>query len=318
MQLPSQRSSILIGVPLQFRMALNTRLPAEADIGMTDNPYTRENGKPTHLPSVFAFIDILGYVQLVEEAEASGTQQQFLEKAHGALSEGRKWLEYMNDETLKNLDDTLSGKKRYALKAFTDNIVIGWPIYDDAESECGDAFRKLAHFQFQMIVSGFFVRGAISIGNAYIDDIVVSGDALVEAYEAEAILARDPRIVLTSSAVKIVQSHLEYYSPPTFAPQDQDLLSDSDGQWFINYLDSVVNPGDDIQPEYEHLLKHKESVEFCLSKYKSAPSIFSKYTWVAGYHNYFCDLHEESIGDEYRIETDLFRALPKSILKNAK
>ena len=309
---------MLIGAPLPLRITRNTTFPARSGIGMTDNPYTRESEKPTHLPSVFAFIDILGYAQLVEEAEASGTQQQFLEKVHGALSEGRKWLEYMNDETLKDFDDTLSGKKLYALKAFTDNIVIGWPIYDDAESEFGDAFMKLAHFQFQMIVSGFFVRGAISIGNAYIDDIVVSGDALLEAYEAEAILARDPRIVLTTSAAKIVQSHLKYYFPPTFAPQDQDLLSDSDGQWFINYLDSVVNLGDDMQPEYQHLAKHKESVEFSLSKYKNAPSIFSKYAWVAGYHNFFCDLHEESIGDEYRIETDLFRAPPESILKNAK
>ncbi len=285
---------------------------------MTDNPYATENGNPTHLPSVFAFIDILGYAQLVDEAEASGKQQQFLEEVHGALSEGRKWLEYMNDESLKDFDDTMSAKKLYALKAFTDNIVIGWPIYDDAEMEFGDAFMKLAHFQFQMILSGLFVRGAISIGNAYIDDIVVSGDALVEAYNAEASLARDPRIVLTPTAVKMVESHLKYYFPPTFAPQNQDLLSDSDGQWFVNYLDSVVNPGDDVQPDYENLAKHKESVEFCLSKYKNAPSVFSKYAWVAGYHNYFCDLHEEYFGNEYKIETDLFRALPKSILKNTK
>ena len=60
---------------------------------------------------------------------------------------------------------------------------------------------KLMNFQFSMSVRGFFVCGAISIGNAFIDDIVVFGDALTEAYLGESKLARDPRIILTEKAV---------------------------------------------------------------------------------------------------------------------
>ena len=42
-------------------------------------------------------------------------------------------------------------KNNFALKAFTDNIVLAWPVLDDAESEFGLAFLKLAYFQLQMV-----------------------------------------------------------------------------------------------------------------------------------------------------------------------
>ncbi len=282
---------------------------------MPSNPYIQKNQKPTHLTSVFAFIDVLGYTELTLEAKSSGKLQQFLENVHQALSEGRKWLEDDFGETYDQLQKLISPKRRFALLAFTDSIVIGWPIFDDAEMEFGSAFMRLAYFQFQMIISGFFVRGAISIGDAYIDDIVVSGDALIEAYQAETKLAREPRIVLSDSASKVVQSHLEYYFPPKFAPQNRALLEDSDGQWFISYLDQVVYPGDGDVPERENLLKHKKSIENCLSKYKNEPRKFSKYAWSAGYHNHFCETHNGHFDKKYKIETDLFRAKPKPIVK---
>lgn len=255
-------------------------------------------------------MDILGYRRLIQEATENGTQSEFLATLHQALFEARQWLEdafYPNKEQVTEKD-------LYALKAFTDNIVMGWPIHEDAEWEFGDAFGKLSIFQFHMLVSGFFVRGAISLGDAYIDEFVVSGDALVEAYDAESRLARDPRIILTDSAISAVKSHIEYYSPASFAPQARELLMDSDGQWFLNYLEQVVFPLSDDNPEHEHLERHKKAVENSLTKYKNQPREFSKIAWVAEYHNFFCDLHSQCFDNAYRIETELFRAPPKPIV----
>ena len=282
---------------------------------MSTNPYVSEDSKPTLLPSVFAFIDILGYNALTNEAKSSGTQQQFLERVYAALSDGRKWLDHETGDSGPSTDALNSSKRRFALKAFTDNIVIGWPIRYDAESEFGDAFGRLAWFQSQLVLSGFFVRGAISYGSAYVDDIAVSGDVLLEAYDAERNLARDPRIVLTESAVHRVRCHLKKYSPASFAPQTRHLLVDSDAQWFINYLESVVYPGDPDRPECGNLAMHKASVEESLSRYRNEPRKFSKYAWVAGYHNHFCETHNYHFDDEHRIQIDLFRAGPKSILE---
>ena len=67
-------------------------------------------------------------------------------------------------------------------------------------------------------------------------------------------------------------------------------------------------------PFYDALLKHKAVVEQKLSEYKSKPPIWSKYAWVAGYHNYFCDAHSEWFNDEHKINLGLFRASPRLIV----
>ncbi|MCY4487135.1 MAG: hypothetical protein OXF11_08480 [Deltaproteobacteria bacterium] len=260
-------------------------------------------------------MDILGYQSLHQEAEDSGTQAEFLESLHGALLDGRNWLEDRTVDEAIEAPQHLFDKDRHALKAFSDNIVIGWPIRQDAESELGDAFDRLACFQLSMANAGFFVRGAISVGHAYIDDIVVSGKALIEAYEGESQLARDPRIILTRSAEARVQTHLRYYRPREAAPQTRDLLIDSDGRWFVNYLNAILVLEDYSGPFDYELTRHKQAVETQLAKYKGTPTIFAKYAWVAGYHNYFCDLHSHYFTDEYKIETDLFRSAPRLVVE---
>jgi hypothetical protein len=209
----------------------------------------------------------------------------------------------------------LSPKDFFVLKAYTDNIVIAWPIRDDAEVELGQAITKLMEFQFSMSLKGFFVRGAISLGNAYVDDIAVFGDALTAAYHGETKLARDPRIVLTEKSVAATKRHLDYYGDARFAPQTSDLLCDSDGQWFVNYLEAVMIAVDEVGPFYNEFLEHKTVVEEKLAKYASDPTIFSKYAWVANYHNYFCDLHRKHFSNEHRIDPKLLRAKPKLIIQ---
>lgn len=275
---------------------------------MLRNPYQNEGVKPRLKPSVFVFMDVLGYQSLHQEAEDSRTQAEFLESLHGALLDGRNWFEEKAGDEVIAPPQRLFNKDRHALKAFSDHIVIGWPIREDAESELGDALDRLACFQLSMVNTGFFIRGAISVGDAYIDDIAVSGKALIDAYEGESRLARDPRIILTRSAETKVQSHLRYYTPREAAPQVRDLLIDSDGRWFLNYLNVILVLEDDSGPFYEELRRHRQAVETQLSKYKDTPAILAKYAWVAKYHNYFCDLHSRFFADEYKIETDLFRA----------
>jgi hypothetical protein len=279
---------------------------------MSRNPYENVEGAPQLRRSVFVFMDILGYENLTRVAELDGAQQELLQRLHSALSKERKDLEGKHERlaVLKKL----TTKDRYALKAFTDNIVIAWPIIDDAEIELGSAFSKVAWFQFNMALEGFFIRGAISIGEAYVDDIVVFGDALTQAHTGESRLARDPRIILTESAVTAVKQHLNYYSSSKFAPQVRELLQDSDGQWSVNYLETILIAEDEHGPFYEEFRKHKTAVETRLAQHRDNPLIFSKYVWVAGYHNCFCDLYSRYFSNGHKIDTELFRATPKLIV----
>jgi hypothetical protein len=188
---------------------------------MSRNPYENVGGAAQLQRSVLVLMDILGYTAITQEAELNGTQQELLQRLHKPLSAAPQHLEEKYS-TLAGLNK-ITDKDRYALKAFTDNIVVAWPIRDDAEIELGSAFSKVAEFQFAMALEGFFVRGAISLGDVYVDDIAVFGDALTQAHVGESKLARDPRIILTASATEAVKRHLEYYHSSKSAPQVREL-----------------------------------------------------------------------------------------------
>jgi len=278
---------------------------------MSRNPYHTEE-VPTLRNSVLAYMDILGYSDMIRESEELGTQQEVLSRLYTTLSKERERLEEKTDSQ-QQLREFIK-KDNYALKAFTDNIVMGWPIRDDGEFEFWSAFSKLGIFQLHMVTSGFFIRGAISVGTAYIDEIAVFGKALTEAHKGESSLARDPRIILTTSAMKVAREHLTHYSEPRHAPHTRDILQDSDGQWFLNYLDCILIAENDQGPFYGEFLKHKTIAEQKLQQHRGNPPIWSKYAWVAGYHNYFSDLHSEYFNDDYKINVELFRASPALIV----
>jgi hypothetical protein len=108
------------------------------------NPYHRDDGSRVVRPSVVAILDILGFAAMAREAQRSGTEDAFLSSLYSALEQGRmhrleydKWIE--SEESVSRL----MPKDNYALKAFTDNIVMGWPIRSDGETELGSAFDAL-------------------------------------------------------------------------------------------------------------------------------------------------------------------------------
>lgn len=280
-------------------------MPAESR-----NPYVESDGTPKLRRSVVAFIDILGYMDLVKST-TSNDRQALLARLHKALNLSRQQVDpNHSDDTLQKLRD----KDFSAFRAFTDNIVIGQPIRDDGEIELGSVFDSVSYFQMLMTMEGFFVRGAIAIGDLYMDDIAVFGAGLIEAYEAETTLARDPRIVLSPSAQVAVNRHLEYYGRGAHAPQNRDLLRDSDGQYFVNYLDTLI-PEDGYFYEQE-LAAHKARIEEKLVLLRSRPSVWTKYLWAANYHNYWCD-QNSCVDSSMKIDTENFQLMPARLVPDA-
>jgi len=247
-------------------------------------------------------MDMLGYKEMWCHAEREGSQDTFLQRLYEALKEGQEWL-------LPNDNDVWPTEKdRYALKAFTDNIVIGWPVRGDGESELGSIFSNIAFFQLRMATNGFFLRGAISLGDAYVDDVVVLGSAFLEAYQGEA-QARNPRIILTDTANAAVRKHLTYYSHPHYAPQYSDLYQDSDEKCFVNYLETILAAGEEC-PFFDELQKHKDNITQRLEQFHSDSKIQAKYIWAANYHNFFCDQRPHHFSD-YKIDI----SAPKTLFR---
>lgn len=268
------------------------------------NPYLGPSGEAELKSSVVAFVDILGFKEMASSAREAAAAQSLLDRLRKALRESLDHIRFYEKSA------NPKGSDIYRVRIFTDNVVIAHPILQDAEMELGLVFTQLAIFQTLLATHGFFVRGGVSIGEVTIDEDIVFGPGLVKAYEAESMKARDPRIVLSAEAAEAVRSHLEYYGDKSNAPQTFEYLVDADGQLFINYLQATLL---DDQPRVDIVKLHKKQVETQLSQTRNRPSIWSKYAWVASYHNFFCAQNVDVIPADCQIDLAEFALQPRLI-----
>jgi hypothetical protein len=157
------------------------------------NPYVVSGEPPKTRNSVVAVLDVLGFAETMKAAYRNRTAPKLLAELRTAMDNA-----YENFAE-RNLDMEMPAS--WYVKAFTDNIVVGHPIMfydeDDAEAELGSVLIALREYQLEMVNRGFFIRGGIAIGELYVDDEIVFGSALLEAYQAEQSTARDPRVVIS-------------------------------------------------------------------------------------------------------------------------
>jgi len=242
--------------------------------------YKSSKGTQLFRMSFCAYLDILGFSQKIKEND---------------LKYFSRYLNVLEKE-LKHIEDQhdLSGKegfKSFELKIFTDNFVFGHPWYDEfGESELGNIFEVLAHIQFTFAKSDIFIRGAISMSNLYMDEHIVLGPALVDAYKMESEKALNPRIILSNEVVDVVRKHINYYAEHKSAPQSKEYLVDIDGVYFVNYLFILFYDSDYPESIIIHeLIAHRGPMIINLKLHKANFKLFEKYAWTASYHNYFCD-----------------------------
>ncbi len=269
---------------------------------MSRNPYIANNVPKVQF-SVCAYLDILGFKDEIKKSHLNGKSNELLLKLKKSLD---KSLKYLKDKDSKEFGKPFDD---WTIKTFTDNIVLGYPIKnfdktfsDDAEWELGTIIEWLSFFQLEMSLSGFFVRGCVSVGELYIDKNIVFGNALLEAHCGESTLANFPRIVLSPSASKLIEKHVKYYTPTSGAPQNYNILIDEDGLMYLSYLDLVreMNESDMYNTIIDN---HRTVIERKLSKFKSDQKIWNKYSWSANYHNYICDNYEQ-LSKEQIINSD--------------
>ena len=250
------------------------------------NPYIKEEGKKVFAPSFCVYFDILGFSDKISNIESDG-------------------LNYFNDY-LKTLDNILkyltkhnnygddNKHKRFELKIFTDNFVIGFPVNNDGETEFGEIFDVLSYIQYEFIKNNIFIKGAISFSNLYMDKNIVIGTALIDAYQLEEKYSIYPRIILSKEVSEKVNQYINYFAEKKGCPENKRCLIDKDGYYFINYLDFLMehyidNDDNEMYIEIENeLLLHKVKILEQLELYFKNDRIFEKFVWLANYHNYFC------------------------------
>lgn len=166
---------------------------------------------------IIAFIDILGFKEIVKKSERSNKQLMVIKEALQFLKNREipnKWniqlIEIEEDAQKKNLDD-FDISNRTNSSAFSDSIVVS--VQFD-ESNLNESLSTLvANLSFvgsKLMTDGILIRGAITIGNIiHTDTGVVFGQGLIDAYYLETRSAKYPRIIISEKLINMLNYPLE-------------------------------------------------------------------------------------------------------------
>jgi hypothetical protein len=283
------------------------------------NPYLKHAESPSLRRSAFAFLDILGYKEIVANAAGRGASQTLLGQLHAAVTPALTDLRE-NTRLFGNVVEPYiplfnalraSWRQTFAqslfhVAAFSDNIAIGYPVDNkDDLAALGALLVLVRDYQCSLMKYGFFVRGAIVLGDVYMDQNLIFGPALIEAYNAETTTAVFPRVILTGGAETfastVISKYFEYASPPWAI-----IEIDDDGQPFVSYLPRppadlvgivAAFEEDMVAPYRREMQEHAQLVASRIFDYRDNPRVLEKYLWCARTHNKACVRYANWLGD---------------------
>lgn len=218
--------------------------------------------RPVPERCVVVYLDFLGYRELTPDA---------LLKFKAALEMSLKDVPLPEGTKLDIWD----------YRIFSDNILLRGKAWSDplVGIQLYMAILLASKIQGVMTTNGYLLRGAISVGQLYMDETILYGPALVDAYNTESKVAIYPRLILHDSVFEALSTPI---IRTTFEQQPIALLTlqeDFDGHTFIDYLLLMS------EAAAEH---HKEYIETNLDMHWDEPYVWAKYAWMARYHNLAC------------------------------
>ena len=133
------------------------------------------------------------------------------------------------------------------------------------------------------------MRGAISVGDLYMDETFIYGEALLNAYNGESKIASYPRIIIDKNVFNCdSEDILKLYN----FPDDEEIICrDQDGEFYLNPFWGITRLAGNDKNEIDEVLNQIRT--FILSEYQGQVSknkrlVFPKYYWLANQFNEYC------------------------------
>ena len=280
------------------------------------------------------FIDMLGYRDIngsIDSDEAAHELVTFMEG-------NRAILEFTDAPYVVNRYQNDSAFNLYAYYDIrncfvSDSLIITYKPKQTSEPD--HAEKRLMHSANALFIismrlqsfifkcfseKGIFLRGGVSNKFCYVKDRFAVGEGLIEAYEAESIIAKYPRIVIHPAVEQNAEllEKISFLSDRMYAGRGILQRDDSDGRLFIDHLGYAIATVDVTIPMIRdaarlnpnqhafHLLsvqtlvqRHAEQIEKKLSEFRSRieaaghdqtlrkglESVVLKFEWLKKYHN---------------------------------
>jgi hypothetical protein len=237
---------------------------------------------------IVAFIDILGFKNLVE---ASETDSITLDTIHNFLEYFFAWQTGQPntwDHTFIHHDlDVQKNSAAYKVQdlhctCFSDSLVVSMP-YDPSRvcQQFSTFVSNLAHIGSKFIQAGVLLRGGIAEGNL-VHDLkgIIYGTAFNEAVEIEK-KAKYPRIILSAGLINLLVSKSLNQS----YPYRQFLTRFADGCVGFHQMKIFEYQQTWQAPWTNEIPRAKDNLIKNLDKHLCDPEVFNKYKWLADEFN---------------------------------
>ncbi len=163
-----------------------------------------------------AFVDILGFKEIVKQSEKDSTK---IELIYSVLKYLKNWetpenwdlkfVEIEEDAQKKGIRNfEIRGKTNCT--AFSDSIVISVRVDDNINEMASTLIVNLAYIGAVLLEKGILIRGAITIGDLIQEDNgTVFGQGLIDSYQLESNYSKYPRIILSDKLVSKLNYPIE-------------------------------------------------------------------------------------------------------------
>lgn len=229
----------------------------------------------TYEKSIVAFLDILGFKNIVN----TGTFDEVLQIFDSIITKNDavKALHRVVDEK----DDSPSGEAivRYnealedtKIHIMSDSIVIATPVmYPESLAVIVDICDVIQQLLFEL-ENPVLLRGAIAEGDFFLNDRLLFGKGLVDAYWAQEKYAVYPRIILSNEIT---------IGKRVFLNGVSELPKDEDGYYYINSIERYLGIDEEWNKiiETEQYDKIKNLVDTNLNGYNE-DRVRQKYLWI--------------------------------------
>ena len=214
---------------------------------------------------IIAYLDFLGFAEKMKEEESYESLQIMKLLFYGAKSIADN-ISCVNE--LNNFD----------IKIFSDNIVIAQKAEPKRiKDQIIGIVNLIGQIQFDALVYfGFLLRGGITYGELHIDNTIVWGAGLIDAYNIENNLANYPRVILSKQILKKYnlsrQESLNLHAL---------IKEDADGLCFVDYF--MASPNIKLIPKIAKVLKE------IIKLYVHEPDRKKqKVNWIVNHFNAYC------------------------------
>lgn len=241
-----------------------------------------------------AFIDILGFKEIVRQSEKDPTKVRLL---HSVLNYLKNW-EVSENWNLRLVEIEEDAQKRGVEKfditgktnstSFSDSIVVSVKVDENVNEMTSTLITNLAYIGAILLEKGILFRGGLTIGNIiHNDNGTVFGQGLIDAYRLESNSAKYPRIIISDKLLNELNYPLK--SKKNRFPYHQYIDRFEDGcvgfhqMIYFQVLESWV----EMTPEklMKSLDKVRKVIVNGLDSSFEKPDVFEKFKWLKEQYN---------------------------------